>query len=268
MSPNDLSQTGWALLAGLAAVVLTMAVTYVWARRTGLLSVVDTVWGLGFVPVAVASTAVSLAGGGDALTRWLLLGLTTVWAVRLGTHVHRRNHGKGEDPRYRDVLERHPDRGFGQTAVRSVLGPQGLGMYVVAAPLMVGPQNEGHVTWLVVLGVAVWAVGLFFETVGDRQLEVYKRDPAHRGQVMDTGLWRYTRHPNYFGDACVWWGLGLVAASSWPGVVALLGPAVMTYSLVNVTGAKLNEQGQQRKPGWASYARRTSYFVPLPPRKG
>jgi steroid 5-alpha reductase family enzyme len=118
----------------------------------------------------------------------------------------------------------------------------------------------------------VWAIGLFFETVGDAQLKRYKSPERNGGQdnkgkIMDTGLWSLTRHPNYFGDAMVWWGLGLVAAASWPGLVALIGPAIMTYSLVNVTGAKLNEKSQRKKPGWDDYARRTSYFVPLPPKK-
>lgn len=144
--------------------------------------------------------------------------------------------------------------------------PQGVAMFIVSAPLMVGPNNERMSVPLTAVGVVVWAVGLFFETVGDAQLKAYKSDPAHRGTIMDTGLWSLTRHPNYFGDACVWWGLGLVAAGSWPGLVALIGPAIMTYSLVNVTGAKLNEKSQRAKPGWDDYARRTSYFVPRPPR--
>jgi len=140
-------------------------------------------------------------------------------------------------------------------------------MFIVSAPLMVGPNNEQMSVPLTIVGVVVWAVGLFFETVGDAQLKAYKSDPDNKGKIVDTGLWSLTRHPNYVGDACVWWGLGLVGAASWPGLVALVGPAIMTYSLVNVTGAKLNEKSQRRKPGWDDYARRTSYFVPLPPKK-
>ncbi|MEJ7721658.1 MAG: DUF1295 domain-containing protein [Ilumatobacteraceae bacterium] len=114
----------------------------------------------------------------------------------------------------------------------------------------------------------IWAIGLTFETVGDLQLTRFRADPANKGQVMDHGLWRYTRHPNYFGDACVWWGIFLVAAEHWPGVLTILSPAVMTYLLVAKTGKALLERSmQESKPGYAEYVDRTSGFVPLPPRR-
>lgn len=139
---------------------------------------------------------------------------------------------------------------------------------------MAGPvSNEEIVWWLAGPGIAVWAIGLFFEATGDRQLAQFKKtlskeDGANEGKLMDKGLWRYTRHPNYFGDACVWWGIWLVAASSWLGLATIIGPMAMTFFLTRVTGATLNEQGMKKsKPGYDEYMRRTSGFIPLPPKK-
>jgi steroid 5-alpha reductase family enzyme len=267
--PNDLSQTVVTLGAGLGALLVFMGLGLAYALGKHLLSIVDTLWGLGFVVVAAVSAVVSLGGDGGQAQRWIVLVMVAVWGLRLAWHVGGRNHGQGEDPRYAELLENgeKAGRSFARTAVTRVFLPQGVAMFVVSAPLMVGPNNERMSVPLTIVGVVVWAVGLFFETVGDAQLKKYKSDPDNKGKIMDTGLWSLTRHPNYFGDAAVWWGLGLVAAGSWPGLVALIGPAIMTYSLVNVTGAKLNEKSQRKKPGWDDYARRTSYFIPLPPKK-
>ncbi|MCW2748181.1 MAG: hypothetical protein JWP10_1323 [Nocardioidaceae bacterium] len=262
---NDLSQTLITLAGGFVTVVALMTATMIVSIRARRLSLVDTVWGLGFVLVSAVSAALAFGGEGHSLLRWVLLAMTAVWGARLAWHVGTRNHGKPEDPRYADIVERSGGS-IARAALTKVFPAQALGMWVVAAPLMVGVNNRSVHVWLLVLGVVVWAVGLFFETVGDRQLVVYKSDPANKGKIMDTGLWKYTRHPNYFGDACVWWGIGLVAAGSWAGVVALIGPLFMTVSLTEITGAKLNEKGQRSKPGWDDYVRRTSYFVPLPPK--
>lgn len=265
MITNDLSQTGLTMLAGAATVTVLMIGGFITARSVGKLAIVDTLWGLGFVIVALVSAIVSLGGDGGDAQRWIVLAMVAIWGLRLAWHVGSRNRGKDEDPRYADLLEKGSS--FNQVAITRVFLPQGIAMFVVSAPLMVGPNNREMLPWLVVVGVVVWAVGLFFETVGDAQLTRYKADPDNKGKIMDTGLWSLTRHPNYFGDATVWWGLGLVGAASWPGLIALIGPAAMTFSLVQVTGAKLNEKSQSQKPGWDDYARRTSYFIPLPPSK-
>ena len=118
------------------------------------------------------------------------------------------------------------------------------------------------------MGAALWAVGFAFETVGDLQLTRFSSDPANRGRVLDTGLWRYTRHPNYFGDACVWWGLSVVAFSAWPGILTVLSPVLMTWLLARGTGKPLLEKDiGSRRPGYREYVERTSGFLPLPPRK-
>lgn len=277
----------------LVVVVALMVLTAVLTRVTGRVSVVDTIWGLGFI--AVALTAV-LVGNGlfpsldhlgwfeyapkpeqaraplvvldpsgpfhqHEVRVWLLLALVTIWGGRLALHIARRSHGAGEDPRYEELMS----KGTGGL-VRKVLLPQGLAIWFVSLPIQVTVVSVTHVTWVLILGVALWAVGMLFESIGDAQLAAYKKDPD-RGPVMDRGLWRYTRHPNYFGDACVWWGIYLVCASSWPGVFTILSPIAMTYFLVFATGARLLERTMMKRDGYPEYAARTSMFFPLPPKK-
>jgi steroid 5-alpha reductase family enzyme len=147
---------------------------------------------------------------------------------------------------------------------------QGAAVWFVALPVQVVAVTHTSTAWLAWLGVALWVVGVLFEAVGDAQLAAYKRDPD-RGPVMDRGGWGWTRHPNYFGDACVWWGIWLIAAASlpdsWWGALTILSPVAMTYFLVFATGAKPLERTMMQRPGYPEYAARTSMFFPLPPRR-
>lgn len=262
---NDLAGSAVSLGAGAAAVTVFMFVGWglsVWRHK---LVIVDTFWGLGFVVIAWTAflTAVDHSGPGT----WVLPLVVTVWGLRLAGYLLLRGRGQGEDPRYADLAER--SRGsFAQVAARRVFLPQGLSMWLVGTPIMVGANNTGLVPWLLWLGLAVWGVGFFFESVGDFQLARFKAEPENKGQVMDRGLWRYTRHPNYFGDVCVWWGIWLIAASSWAGLATVFAPIAMTVFITRVTGLTLNEKGMHdSKPGYADYVRRTSPFFPMPPRK-
>jgi steroid 5-alpha reductase family enzyme len=250
--------------AGAASIVaLLMAIVALHVRRGGRIAVVDVVWGTGFIVVAVLSSALGelLRPQGDQRVRLaLLVGMVTVWGGRLAWHIARRSRGAGEDPRY----ERLMASGSGGV-VRKVLLPQGIAIWFVSLPVQVSAVSTGDLgvwTWL---GVAGWLVGMVFESVSDAQLTAYKKNPD-RTPVMDRGLWRYTRHPNYFGDACVWWGIWLVAADAWPGVLTVLSPAAMTYFLVFATGARLLERSMMKRKGYPEYAERTSMFFPLPPR--
>ncbi|GGF53958.1 hypothetical protein GCM10011519_29820 [Marmoricola endophyticus] len=248
------------VLVSALAVVVMMAATAAWARSSDRWAVVDTTWGLGFGVIAVLA---ALVGDGDVLRRVLLLALPAIWAGRLASHIIGRAKGQGEDPRYQKL------RDEGNGLVRRVLLPQGVAMFVVSLPIQIGVGSDRDVTWLAWAGVVVWAVGLAFETVGDRQLAAFKADPDNKGKVMDKGLWGWTRHPNYFGDATMWWGVWIVAADSgWAGVATIVGPLAMTYFIRNVTGAKLLEQTMSRREGWDDYARRTNLFFPMPPRRG
>ncbi|MGZ4438005.1 MAG: DUF1295 domain-containing protein [Nocardioidaceae bacterium] len=250
----------------LLAVVVVLGAAFAAALVLGRHAVVDVAWGLGFVAVAVASFLTS-AGHGDDVRRTLVLVMTALWGLRLAAHIGRRSRGHGEDPRYEELLSRAKGSRT-LYALRSIYLTQGVVMWFVSLPLQVAAFETPGPNLLTWLGVVVWAVGLFFEAVGDRQLHRFRSDPASRGKVLDTGLWRYTRHPNYFGDACVWWGLSLVAFSAWPGILTVLSPVLMTWLLANGTGKPLLEQGMaSRRPGYADYVRRTSGFVPLPPKR-
>ncbi|BDZ59888.1 DUF1295 domain-containing protein [Barrientosiimonas endolithica] len=251
-------------LLSLALVLALQLLTYVVSRRAGRLSVVDVTWGVGLALVALLSAAV---GSGDAARRTLLAVIVVVWGSRLAWHIHRRSRGKGEDPRYARLAE---GRSRASVFVRVFL-TQGLAQWFVSLPVQVSastgpPRGLGWA--LVVLGVVVSASGLVVEAVADRQLAAFKADPDSRGRIMDRGLWNWSRHPNYFGDACVWVGVYLVACAVWPGVLTVLSPAAMVWFLVVATGARLLERHMADRPGFADYQRRTSFFVPLPPRKG
>ena len=256
---------GEAELAALGVILAVLLVTYVAGRIVGKHSVIDIAWGAMFALVALVTFVVS-DGEGEPARRWLLLLLPAIWGTRLAVHIGMRSRGKPEDPRYEKLLG---DRGP-LFAALIVYGLQGALVMLIAQPIIVGSFADGSLTPLAYLGVAVWAVGMFFEAVGDYQLEQYKKDP-NRGPVMDLGLWRYTRHPNYFGDACVSVGIFLVAVERWPGLglgaLVVLSPVVMVYLLAFGSGKKVLERHMAGRPGFAEYVERTSGFFPLPPRK-
>lgn len=251
---------GWSALAVLAVLVAT----FVASKIAGKHSVIDTTWGLLFVTVAIVVFALS-SDAADPLRHWLLLILPVVWGLRLAFHIGRRSIGKPEDPRYQELLDKKPGNGD-LYAIRSIYLLQGVLALIIAAPIMVGGFEAGSVGWLAWVGVVVWAIGLFFESVGDMQMERFKANPENKGKLIDVGLWRYTRHPNYFGDACVWWGIFLVAADSLPGVVTIFGPIIMTLLLTVGSGARILEKSMSKRDGWDAYATKTSMFFPLPPR--
>ena len=252
-------------LTALAVLALLLAF-FGFAVVRGMHRSVDVAWGLGFVVVAAVSYALS-AGHGSGTTRALLLVLTAVWGLRLAGHIGWRGHGQPEDPRYADLVARAPGNPH-TYALRKVYLTQAVVLWFVSLPIQVGMYARGGVTVVTMLGVLLVVVGLVFEAGGDWQLERFKRNPATRGTVLDTGLWHYTRHPNYFGDACTWWGLFAVAAAHWPGVLTLLSPLAMTLTLAKGTGKPLTEARMQgTRPEYADYVARTSGFIPLPARR-
>jgi steroid 5-alpha reductase family enzyme len=203
----DLAALGLLLAAAVATVVVVFAVTLVVARATGRHSVVDVTWGVGVVVVAVVSFVLSaVLGVGDVVVRATVLFLVAVWGLCLALYIGLRNRGKGEDPRYAAMLgDAHPPGAVTGTVLRKVYLPQAAVMVVVSLPVLAAMVRNSTVLGAVVAGAALWLVGFVFESVGDAQLAAFRADPGRSG-VLDTGLWRYTRHPNYFGDACVWWG--------------------------------------------------------------
>jgi len=227
-------------------------------------SIVDIFWGEGFAAIAIITFTLT---EGYLPRKLLITSLAVIWGLRLAIHIGWRNHGKGEDFRYQAMRKRNGDR-FALVSLYTVFGLQGILMWVISLPLQVAQlsRQPEHLTWLDFLGAALWLIGLSFEAVGDWQLARFKADPGKKGKVMDRGLWAYTRHPNYFGDALLWWGFFLLALSTNAWWTAI-SPVLMTTLLLRVSGVALLEKTLVKtRPEYRDYVRRTSSFFPLPPR--
>ncbi|MBJ7338727.1 DUF1295 domain-containing protein [Mycolicibacterium sp.] len=249
--------------ASLAILVLVYGATFVIGRRIGRYNVVDVTWGASFVAVAAVA---ALVGSGDLFRRLLLLALVAVWGLRLAWHMVGKSAGKGEDPRYDQLLKGDFSPA---NVIRKIFLLQAVMSWFISLPLQLsaslGPTPRALLPVLAA-GVVVWMIGVLFEAVGDHQLRQFKADPANKGTIMDRGLWSWTRHPNYFGDSAVWWGIWLISIAGWLSLVTVLSPVAMTYFLVYATGARLTERIMADRPGFREYCARTSFFVPRPPR--
>jgi steroid 5-alpha reductase family enzyme len=247
----------------LALLVLLAAGVAAWLLSVVLrdVSIVDVLWGPMFLLIALVHW---LAADPPSARAFLVLILIAAWSLRLAGYLAWRNWGQDEDRRYQRIRAAN-EPGFWWKSLYIVFGLQVALAWVVALPLAGGMHAPDPLGFLAGLGVALWSLGLFFETVGDLQLAAFKRDPANRGRVMDRGLWRYTRHPNYFGDFCVWWGFYLIAldGGAW---WSFVGPLLMTVLLLKVSGVALLERGMGKRPEYAEYIRTTSTFFPWPPR--
>lgn len=253
---------GPTMLICAAAVLALLLATFALSLALRDVSIVDIAWGLAFVVAGWVSLAV---GGGDAARSALATVLVSVWGLRLAGYIaHRKLRHPGEDSRYGEMRKRHGDR-FGLVSLFTVFGFQALVAWVVSLPLQGAGAATGDLGPLAYAGVVLWLIGLVFEAGGDLQMQRFKADTANRGTVMDRGLWRYTRHPNYFGDFMVWWGLFAIAldGGAWWSVVS---PLVMTLLLTRVSGKDLLEKSLSERAGYAEYVERTSGFIPLPPR--
>jgi steroid 5-alpha reductase family enzyme len=254
-----------AMLIAALTITIVMLTTWVISLMVKNASIVDIVWGLGF---AVTSWVLALTIDGDSTRQILLAVMVGVWGVRLGGYLAKRNIGHGEDWRYKAMRKKKGPK-FGLISLVTVFGLQGLLMWIVSLPVQFGNADDTPgVGPIAVMGIIVWLVGLSFEAVGDMQLARFKKNPDNAGKVMDKGLWSLTRHPNYFGDALLWWGIGLVGAETGSGVIGLVGPLVMTVFLLRVSGVPMLERSlMKRREGYAEYVARTSGFIPRPPKK-
>jgi len=243
-------------LLSLALTLGLMTLLWLYSLRIKNSSIVDIFWGTGFVIVAwlyFALTAYS--------PRNLLLALlVTVWGLRLSLHIFRRNHGKPEDFRYHAWREEHGKRWWWWSWIQ-VFALQGIILWLVSAPLLASMIN-GSAQWTIFdgLGFVVWLTGFIFEAGGDWQLARFKANPANKGKLLTTGLWALTRHPNYFGDATIWWGYFLFALPG--GAWTIFAPALMTFLLLRVSGVTMLEQTMKIKPGYEAYMRNTPAFFP------
>jgi steroid 5-alpha reductase family enzyme len=253
-------------LAGLASASVLMVVMWVASVSTRDASLVDRVWGLAFVVLAWTYAAVADVWSDRTV---LALALVSVWGLRLTFFITWRNWGHGEDARYAAMRARRPD-GFTGRSLVSVFLLQAVLAWLVSVPLLAATALEGgDLGPLDALAVLVWLLGFTFEAGGDAQLARFLADPSNRGRVMDRGLWRYTRHPNYFGDTVVWWSFLLLALAvgAWWGAAGTL---LMTFLIVRVSGVALTDRrmgapGSSRE-GYDEYVRRTNAFFPGPRR--
>lgn len=252
------------LFINFGAIMLLMTTLWLISIPLRDVSIVDPFWGTGFVVVAW----ISFLNRADDGWRTLLLALlTTIWGLRLSLYLLWRNWGHGEDRRYVAMRE-HRGNNFWWISLFSVFLLQGVILWFVSLPLQAAAFHGSNSppTVIDILGITVWSIGVMFETVGDWQLARFKSNPANKGRVMDQGLWRFTRHPNYFGDICVWWGLYFVAVGGgawW----TVLSPVVMTFFLMRVSGVTLLEKTiVDRRPDYSDYIKRTNALFPGPPR--
>ncbi|SFI08282.1 DUF1295 domain-containing protein [Planctomicrobium piriforme] len=257
------------LLINALAILGLMTLVWVISLPLRKVDIIDIAWGAGFVMVAWISFALQ----GESPARWtapvgILTLLTTIWGLRLATHLARRNLGHAEDKRYAAMRAARPNS-FWWKSYFMVFLLQGALLWVVSLPLQLGTRQTAiALNWQHAVGIALWGIGFFFEAVGDWQLTRFKSNLANKGKVMQTGLWRYTRHPNYFGDFCVWCGLFLIATGDGRHWATIISPLIMSFLLLKVSGVTLLERSlQQEKPDYAEYARRTSSFFPWPPAR-
>ncbi len=252
---------------GLALGLILACMSVLWLVSVFLknASIVDPFWGLAFV--IMAFFYFTQTPSGDEVRKYLLVFLVTVWGLRLSIYLLWRNWGTGEDFRYREFRRKYGLHRYWWISFFQTFILQGMLAWIVSMPLL-GAQIWGKsLNIFDFLGVGVWTIGFIFEAGSDLQLARFKADPNNRGQLLTAGFWRYTRHPNYFGDAACWWGYGLlsVAAGSY---YAAIGAVVMTFLIIRVSGIALLEKSlKQNKPGYEAYIRRTSAFIPLPPKK-
>jgi steroid 5-alpha reductase family enzyme len=254
----DLSVTVPAAIAALAV----MGVTWMISVAVRDASLADISWGLAFIAIAWASYVAGEGSGASLLAAILV----TLWGLRLAIHIGRRNVGHGEDKRYQAMRAKRP-KSFWITSLFTVFILQGTLAFIVSVPLQSLAAQDESIGIISFIGVAVFLFGFYFEAVGDAQLTAFVNDPDSKGKVMDRGLWKYSRHPNYFGDATEWWGLWILAVGSGAIPETIIGPIVMTFFLLKVSGVVLLEAGMaKRRPGYAEYIERTSAFIPLPPK--
>jgi len=249
-------------LMALAAIALLAVLGWALSLAKRDVSIVDSLWPLFFLLGALVYAAFAGAAGPRAL---LLLALVTIWALRLGGYLTWRNWGEPEDRRYQAIRARN-EPGFAWKSLYLVFGLQALLAWVIAMPLFAGLSGAAPLGAVDYAGAVLWIFGFAFETIADSQLARFKADPASRGRVLDSGLWRYTRHPNYFGEALLWWGFFLIALAAGGGWT-VFAPILMTVLLLKVSGVALLEKDiGERRPEYRAYVERTNAFIPGRPR--
>lgn len=255
------------LFKGLAMLAIVLTGLWLVSLRIRDAGIIDVFWGIGFVLVAWLYY-VELGEAFWTFRNTIVCLMVTLWGTRLAVHLGNRYFFpyKGEDYRYGEMRAEHGKRWWWWSLIQVFL-LQGVILWIVSSVFMPILLHDGGFTALDLIGIIVWAIGLFFEAVGDWQLRQFKKNPDNTGKVLDTGLWKYTRHPNYFGDALLWWGFYLMAFNYPQGIFFFSSPLFMTFLLMRISGvAMLEVKLKKSKPQYHDYIKRTSAFFPMPPK--
>lgn len=239
-----------------------MSVVFLIAKKRNRLDTVDIAWGLGFIPIALSAALLR-----PTHRSLLIAGLVTIWGLRLANHIYQRSRVKGEDPRYTEMANKWKGSNRWLRAYFSVFILQGVLILIVGLPIATatGPRLHGW-QWLTLAGGLVWLTGFVLEAIADKQLGNYIR-LEKRPKVLKTGLWRYSRHPNYFGELTQWWGIGIIALQTSYGWIGLIGPLTLTILIVFVSGLPPIERRRAKDAAYRVYQKQTSALIPLPPKK-
>jgi steroid 5-alpha reductase family enzyme len=254
------------LITNLAIIAFCLITLWAISIRIRDASIIDIFWGPGFGIIALTTFILTTSPGPSGL---LLMAFTCLWSIRLGTHLAGRwlSHGRKEDARY-IAMRKKAGPHFGARSLITVYGFQGILMWIVALPLQIGIAQSAQASFglLTGIGCIVFTAGFTIEALADAQLRDFKSDPGNDGKIMQSGIWAWSRHPNYFGNACLWWGLFLIATQSPFGALTILSPILMTFLLLRVSGVALLERRMARtKPDYLIYRQSVNAFVPLPP---
>jgi steroid 5-alpha reductase family enzyme len=221
--------------------------------------VADVAWGLGFMLLAWTSFFI---GAGSGLRGLLVNILVSAWGLRLAWHIYSRNKGKTEDYRYL-AWRREWGKWFYLRSYLQIYILQGFLLFLIALPVLIINTNQStSLRWFDLIGVAIWLLGFLFEVIGDAQLARFLKNPANKGKLMQSGLWAYTRHPNYFGEVTLWWGMWLIATPVPYGVLGVIGPITITFLILKVSGIPMLEKEMEKHPDFLEYKKRTSMFIP------
>jgi len=250
----------------LGAVLVYMTIVFVLSRILKRMDVVDAAWGGGFIVAAIASFSLNNTGltiGFNAQT--LVTALVIAWGGRLAYYIIKRLLKHPEDKRYVDLRKQWKGNAALNSYTRIFLTQGILATVISIAVIHINFSPEQAIGPIVYIGAAIWLFGFIFESIGDAQLKAFIANPANKGKLMTKGLWKYTRHPNYFGESTMWWGIFVIGLSTMYGWIGIVTPVVITYLLLFVSGVKMSEKRFEGRRGWAAYKKRTSIFVPLPP---
>ncbi len=231
-------------------------------------SIVDIAWGPGFVLVVVVHLLKdSLKHQSVDPRQFMIASLISIWGIRLAWHIYKRNRGKPEDYRYASWRQKW-GKNFILRSYFQIFLLQGFFMLIILTPaLLVLNSRADRLNFLDFIGLVIWLTGFFFEVVADAQLRQFRKNPENRGRIITTGLWKYSRHPNYFGESVMWWGIFLIALNASRGWLGIISPLTITLLLTRVSGVPLLEKKYRGNPEFEAYKNRTSAFFPWPPRR-